>query len=163
MAHDAYVIANKLIQMGVEKNKPLTLMQIIKLVYICHGFMLGIYHRPLINQPVEAWRYGPVIKELYEAMRKYGSSHITKKISRWYDKESTLDEDEQDIVEQVFDKYGELSGVALSTLTHQPNTPWDITWRHYKQKATIPSDLIEEYYSKVMTNGRYDIVNDASK
>ena len=38
-------------------------MHAIKLVYLCHGWMLGIYGRSLIGEPVEAWRYGPVVPE----------------------------------------------------------------------------------------------------
>ena len=38
-------------------------MQVLKLVYYCHAWMLGLYGRPLIRQPIEAWRYGPVVPE----------------------------------------------------------------------------------------------------
>ena len=150
MAHDASLIANTLIKIGVEKNKPLTPMQIIKLVYICHGFMLGLYHRPLINQEIKAWKYGPYVEELYESMKEYGSLHVTKEINkRWFPaSKSKLDEYEQDLIEQVFSKYSDLSGVALSTLTHREGTPWDKVWNQMsKRRETIPNDMIEDYYS----------------
>ena len=150
MAHDARAIANMLIKLGTEKNRPLTPMQIIKLVYICHGFMLGLYHRPLIIQPIEAWKYGPVIETLYESMKKYGGSHVTKEIRLGisFKRKLQLDEYEQDIVEQVFTKYSHLSGIELSTLTHQPGTPWYIVWYQRGQKrGVIPNDIIESYYS----------------
>lgn len=147
MAYDVNLIANKLISMGLEKNKPFTPMQIIKLVYICHGFMLGLYHRPLIKQPVNAWRYGPVINKLYDAMRCYGGSHVTELLSA---EQKELDQDESYVVEQVFNKYHHLSGIALSTLTHRPNTPWDKVWNQLKsRKGIIPNDIIEDCYSKL--------------
>ncbi len=31
-------------------------MQLIKLVYLCHGWTMGLYSRPLIEN-VEAWQY----------------------------------------------------------------------------------------------------------
>ncbi len=150
MAHDAGVIANMLIKLGAEKNRPFTPMQIIKLVYICHGFMLGLYHRPLIIQPIEAWKYGPVIETLYASMRKYGGSHVTKEIRTGlsFKSKGKLDEYEQDIVEQVFNKYSYLSGIELSTLTHQEGTPWYIVWHERGGKrGIIPNDIIESYYS----------------
>ena len=153
MAHDASLIANTLIKIGVEKNKPLTPMQIIKLVYICHGFMLGLYHRPLINQEIKAWKYGPYVEELYESMKKYGSLHVTKEINkRWFfASKNKLDEYEQDLIEQVFSKYSDLSGIALSTLTHREGTPWDKVWNRMskKKEETIPNDMIEDYYSSL--------------
>ena len=150
MAHDARAIANTLIKLGAEKNRPLTPMQIIKLVYICHGFMLGLYHRPLIIQPIEAWKYGPVIETLYASMRKYRSSHVTKeiRIGISFKSKLQLDEYEQDIVEQVFAKYSHLSGIELSTLTHQPGTPWHIAcYQRGQRRGIIPNDIIESYYS----------------
>jgi len=35
------------------------------------------------------------------------------------------------VVDQALEKYGHLSGLQLSSLTHQPGAPWDVTWRAY--------------------------------
>jgi len=149
MAHSAITVANKLIEMGKEQSNPLTPMQIMKLVYICHGFMLGLYKRPLITQPIEAWRYGPVIAELYKKMQKYNGAHITEVLKERFGKKSELDEYESDLVEQVYTKYSRLSGLALSSLTHQSGTPWHTTRSlHGEGKVIIPSDIIEDYYSR---------------
>jgi uncharacterized phage-associated protein len=51
-------------------------MQVLKLVYYCHAWMLGVYSRPLVRQPIEAWRYGPVVRELYRSIREYGGDPI---------------------------------------------------------------------------------------
>lgn len=148
MSHDARVIANNLIGRANDANCPLTPMQIIKLVYICHGWMLGLYGRPLIVQPVEAWRYGPVVDDLYQSLKKYGSSHVPKRIA---DQEGDLDEFELDLVRQVAEKYWHLSGVALSRLTHAPGTPWDIVYNQHGQNSFIPNDLIEDHYAQKAT------------
>ncbi|MCD8455896.1 DUF4065 domain-containing protein [Xylella taiwanensis] len=46
-------------------------MQVLKLVYIAHGWHLGFRQEPLLNKRVEAWRHGPVIRSLYEKVKKY--------------------------------------------------------------------------------------------
>ena len=120
-------------------------MQIIKLVYICHGWMLGLYRRSLIEQSVEAWRYGPVISKLYQGLRKYGGSRVTKEIPA---KDGNFDEFEDDLIEQVFSKYSSLSGIALSRLTHAVGTPWHTIWHMVGQNSIIPNDLIEEHYAQ---------------
>ena len=46
---------------------------IMKLVYISHGWMLGLYNKSLFKQPVLAWLYGPVVSDIYHGLRKYRS------------------------------------------------------------------------------------------
>lgn len=154
MAVEARVVANQFIGLARKEGKTLTPLQLMKLVYIAHGWMLGLRQRPLIIEPVEAWRYGPIIPELYRETKKYGSGAVTDEIStsawkRWGATDE-LDASEADIVEQVYRIYGGQTGIQLSSLTHQPGTPWDITWESGKQmNATIPSDLIAEHYRKL--------------
>lgn len=147
MAHDVRAVANALIEKSMRDNRPLTPMQIIKLAYICHGWMLGLYHRPLINNTVEAWRYGPVVGELYQALKWYGSGYVSQPIGMAPEFEQ-LDPQETDLIEQVWEKYGQLSGIALSRLTHAAGTPWFRTWHAHGQNAPIPNDLIEEHYAQ---------------
>ena len=42
-----------------------TPMHVLKLVYLCHGWCLGFTGEALINEPVEAWTYGPVVPTVY--------------------------------------------------------------------------------------------------
>ena len=153
MTHDAIIVANRLIQLGIKEKNPLTPLQIIKLVYICHGFMLGLYKRPLITQKIEAWQYGPVIVKLYDKLKKYRGAHVEKEISIW--SKTELDDEQNDIVQQVFSKYAYLSGVALSTLTHLSGTPWQIVRSLVGKdnKGIIPNDIIEDYYSNLCEDG----------
>lgn len=123
----------------------LTPIQIIKLVYSCHAWMLGLYHRPLLMQTVEAWRYGPVVPEVYHSLRRYGGEPVRRLIdipSEEYDRFET------DLIDQVFHNYGTLTGRQLSSITHAPGTPWHIIWTRYGQNAVIPDPIIEDYYQK---------------
>ena len=145
MAHDARAVANALIERANQENQPLTPMQIIKLVYICHGWMLGLYGRPLIRQSVEAWRYGPVVSALYQGLRQYGDTHVRQPIST---DDGQFDEYEADLISQVWEKYKHLTGISLSRLTHAPGTPWHTIWNMQGQNSIIPQDLIEEHYAR---------------
>lgn len=146
MAHDARAVANFFIRRGYETGNPLDPLQIIKLVYIAHGWMLGLYHRPLIRQPAEAWRYGPVVRDVYRALREYGGNKVTKCI---HGKQAKFDDDEEDLLSQVHDEYGSLSGVKLSGLTHKVESPWHDVWNFVGDGAKIPNNLIEKYYEKL--------------
>ncbi len=59
--HDARAVANEFIKLAKKHGKkPLTHMQLQKLVYIAHGwsFALGEEEAPLIADTVEAWDWG---------------------------------------------------------------------------------------------------------
>lgn len=51
-------------------------LQVIKLVYLCHGWMLGHYGRRLMTDDVEAWRYGPVVPSVYGRYGRFGGTPI---------------------------------------------------------------------------------------
>lgn len=139
-------IAKRLLTLAEKAGSALTPMQLIKLVYICHGWVLALCKRPLIKEKVEAWQYGPVIPELYSAIKAYRSQPV---INISVD-EPTFGSEEDSIISQVFDLYGHLSGVQLSALTHQPQTPWAITWQNgWGKSSEISNDLIEEHFRRL--------------
>lgn len=141
--HDARAIANELIRHGVEAKLPCDPLQVIKLTYLCHGWMLGLYHRPMSTQSVLAWRYGPVIPVVYGAVKHYGRNLIRTPLQGWNEEFEYL---EDDLIKQVFDVYGEFSGIDLSMMTHTKGTPWYQVWHREGRNATIPDRLIEEHF-----------------
>lgn len=149
MATGAHTVANRFLELAQRKGQSLTPLQLMKLVYIAHGWMLGIHRRPLIADPIEAWKFGPVIPRLYRSIKGYGANPITKPLSLLFGKEDSLDEAEADIIEQTFDIYGGLSGIRLSALTHKPGTPWANTWTADSWAAQIPNDIITEHYTQL--------------
>ncbi len=150
MEHDARSIANELIRRAHRDGIPITPLQVIKLTYFCHAWMLALYNRPLLEQPVEAWLYGPVVPELYRSLRRYGGEPITRPIDLSVAgvEERTYDEFEQDLIDQVWEKYGHFSGMQLSAMAHAPGSPWEQIWEFYNQNAVIPDPLIENYYAQ---------------
>ena len=145
MNHDARAVANRLIEKGRDADRPLTSLQIIKLVYFCHGWMLGLYHKPLIKQDVEAWLYGPVVAEVYRGLKKCGGHPVTTILDV---PEEEFDGLEADLIKQVHEKYGPLNGMVLSQLTHAPGTPWYLVWHGKERNKVIPNELIETHYAE---------------
>ena len=137
-------VADYLLAKTEQESFSLTPMQIIKLVYLCHGWMLGLHGRPLIADDVEAWRYGPVIRELYGAVRKFRSNPVVGPLSQ---NPGTFDEEEKDIMNQVFNIYGKYTGMDLSRLTHASGSPWRITFD--AGEKTISNDLIEDHFRQL--------------
>jgi uncharacterized phage-associated protein len=145
--HDSRTIANRFLELARERGDTLTPMQLLKLVYIAHGWMLGLYGRPLIRDEIQAWQYGPVIPRLYNSMRVYGGGSVTSPVNAPAGDQLTTDE--RDIIGQVYDAYGARSGPSLSRLTHAAGTPWQLTYIPGEFGTEIPQDLIEDHYRRL--------------
>ena len=117
-------------------------MHVIKLVYLCHGWMLGIHRRSLIDESVEAWRYRSVVPSIYHTYKAFGGERITT-IPR--DRGNLLDDDQKALIEEVGEAYRDYGVWALSSITHQPATPWHIVYRSGRgEGAIIPNEVIRD-------------------
>ena len=147
---DARVVANRFLELAAAEGRSLTPMQVLKLVYIAHGWTLALHGRPLIEQDVEAWQYGPVIPELYNAMRQFKGGAVQGPLSiGWGSRADELDRVEESLVDQVYRLYGGLNGIALSRITHADNTPWARTYTPGRFGTVIPTDVIADHYQQL--------------
>ena len=60
-----------------------------------------------------------------------------------------IDPDAGNLFEVVIQHYGNLSGIALSSLTHRPESPWSKVWKEGCSHIEIPNDIIREHYLKL--------------
>lgn len=148
MTTSAKVIANAFIKRSLEECKPLSNMQLQKLVYIANGFCLALLDKPLYYEETYAWTYGPLIKPLYSSLMSFGPNHVTTEIPI-NNYEDGIDPNEQKIINYVWAKYSDMSAYKLSDLTHQAGTPWDITWRG-NDYGMIDNNVIAEYYKTLV-------------
>lgn len=138
-------------------------MQLQKLVYMAHGWTLALTGEPLTAEEPEAWDYGPVYSDLYDHTKFFGRSPIGREISpdddepaRFFGRgknpanayRANLSEAERSIIDQVWARYGRLSGARLSSLTHQPQTPWSQTYSGNRNRV-ISNDLIKAHYQEL--------------
>jgi uncharacterized phage-associated protein len=151
--HSALLIANEIIRRGAAESPPryFTPMQLLKLVYLCHGWMLGLYGRPLIKEDVQAWKYGPVIPELYQSLKVYCDGQVPRPLSIAAPCLEELDVYESTMVDQVMQMYGKQSGIALSQITHAADTPWSLTFQGDQLGQVISNDLIMDHYQRIYT------------
>jgi len=84
MPHSSLAIANEFLRRAREIDRSLTQMKLQKLVYIAHGWCLAFSKSPLIEDRIEAWEFGPVIRRLYDATSRYGRSPVSRFI-KWGD------------------------------------------------------------------------------
>ncbi|MBF7693293.1 Panacea domain-containing protein [Acinetobacter pollinis] len=148
MTHTALQVADKILELGREKGLEFTQMQLLKLVYIAHGWMLGAYNKPLICNQIQAWKYGPVIPDLYSSIKVFGASKINTD-SLVGTQKDIFTEDELDVMEFTLKAYGDNSAAKLSNITHMPDTPWSSVYNNDGWAEEIPDALIKQHYKKL--------------
>ncbi|MDP8239600.1 MAG: DUF4065 domain-containing protein [Candidatus Hatepunaea meridiana] len=151
--YDALEIANYFLY---KRHGRLTPMQVIKLVYFAHGWTLKLTSgKPLINENVEAWRWGPVVRSVYNAYKHHGEDFIRGANPKKY---KSIDR-HKNILDRVLELYGQKSGLELSALTHKEGTPWHTVFvkqRRNGGSASIPDHLIKEYFDGVLLKKESD-------
>ena len=140
--HDARQIANWFVERAAQDGRALSIMSLLKLVYIAHGWNLEMRKEPLFSNPIEAWQYGPVIPDVYRAFRPQGVS-VSTPIAGF---NKPTDAGEEGFLEQIYKIYGNLSAFRLSELTHVAGGPWETAWNWGGRYAPIPNDLIQAHY-----------------
>ena len=162
-------IANEFIKRANASGQSLTNMQLQKLVYFAHGWSLAISGKRLTAEDPQAWDNGPVYRDLWEHLRDKGKSGIKSplgpddtnpfvalikdfKPSPPYQAE--LNQEQIDLLDTVWARYGDYGAFKMSDMTHQDGTPWDKTYYGLGRNAPITADLIEEHYLKLGATSR---------
>ena len=154
--HNSIAIANYFIRLS--QNKGLTLMQLLKLSYLAHGFKMGIFgeKHPLANELVQAWKFGPVFPNIYHEF-KYEPPGEIKEMATFLENEnflkiveSSFNSEEKKIMGFVYSVYGGFTGLELCKLTHQKGTPWHNAWYNGGGKeflgVTISNEEIASHF-----------------
>lgn len=137
-------VANWFVTRAQRDGRVLSIMSLLKLVYFAHGWNLEIKKTPLIGENIEAWQYGPVVPEVYNAFRWQGVSIQ----SALPDVQSLNGHPSEALLENIYKIYGKLSPFRLSELTHEPGGPWDIATKLGGWYADIPNELIQGHFEK---------------
>lgn len=156
---DAMSVANYFIQKAKESGIELTLLKLIKLVYLAHGYMLAILQRSFLSKydTVEAWKFGPVIPSIYHSFKYNGSNPITSQgiiVTEFEDSGlpelacPQIKDDIQFVLDFVWKRYSSWSAADLVALLHKKGTPWALCYKP-NENVEIPDNLTKSYYTAI--------------
>jgi len=151
MAHDARGIANLLLDRGAAIGCSVTIMSLLKILYFAHAWHLAKMEKPLVGQPFEAWKHGPVNRVVYEQFKGLGSKPIATRAKILNVETATfetasyesVDRSTAQFLENIFDYYSQYHPYKLSDLTHEEGSPWDSVWSEASRKA-VPGMIISD-------------------
>ncbi|PWJ76383.1 putative phage-associated protein [Pseudaminobacter salicylatoxidans] len=167
MTYTPQHIANYFLDSAAQEGGRLSLLKLLKLIYIAYGWSLALRNEKLFNEKIEAWQHGPVIPSIYHEFKHYGSSPIASRSVTVDFKEKDgklnldfqtprvpdMDEDTIYILDTVWKSYKDFTAWALRELTHQDGTPWRKVYRDGVRGIAMQDEDIREHY--VERIGRY--------
>src|SRR5687767_3016196 len=154
MAYPASLIAYAFVKKGIDEGNFVTQMKLQKLVYFAQGYHLAKFGTPLLKENFEAWTYGPVVPEIYQDFKLYGSQLIVDTNEFMPSSNevitSRLDEKAIEAINYTWEVLKDYSAMSLSYWTHQLGSPWSKAFDPDQKSTPIPNDEIKKYFTSLL-------------
>lgn len=126
----------------------MTQKKLQKLCYYAQAWCYALKGYRLENTDFQAWVYGPVSPALYERFRSFGYDTIRMRGNYV----SKISEEDQELLQDVWETYGDRTGNALEVLSHR-ELPWQEARQGYKPdercSVVISSATMASYYKSI--------------
>ena len=131
-------------------------LKLQKILYYIQGYFLAYFDKPLFEDKIVAWAYGPVVPSVYNEYKKYGNNslpvhEITQEEYHMFI--NNLSKNELGLIQQVFETYIDYYAYNLVNMTHS-ETPWNSALIDGKATGNeIDNDIIKFFFkSKISKN-----------
>ena len=134
-----------------ERRIMINITKIQKLLYVAYGTWLRVYRNRLLNEHPQAWPYGPVFPTSRNKLTKSQTELVD--ITRNDVPEELLNDAELiRTIDFVVLHFGQLSASQLSSWSHSPGSPWDLTVNRdgFNWGDQIPDSLIYDFFVKLI-------------
>ena len=145
MPYSAMKIANFFIELAHKKQREITPLKLQKLLYFAHGWHLVLDDEgeALLDEKIEAWRYGPVVPSVYYEFKEFRDEHITRPgyLKKFDVVSPELSTEELKILglflNKIWEVYAHRPAMFLSNLTHLRGTPWRKIYDEYDKDIPL--------------------------
>lgn len=117
-------VANFLINLNFQDCLPISNIMLQRMLYCAQEHYLKNFNIPLFEEEIEAWQFGPVVREVYVVFCGFGAFPIDVKIPG----ESVLEEEDQNILNILNNETRFLCYDKLSSFIDNPRTSWRTTY-----------------------------------
>lgn len=140
-------VGNNLLYRAFDENIDITPMKLQKLLYLVYKQYYKTTNCPLFGERFEVWKYGPVVRSVYDEFKYKGANRIDTYAKEADGSVLVGNEDSSKSFRQALDfvwsRYKNYDGIRLSEMTHKKDTAW---YKAAKQKQPFLSDndILEE-------------------
>lgn len=116
-------VAACIIETAISAGRPVSNLQLQKLLFFCQCRYLEKYGHPLFSDEIVAWQYGPVVKDVYRTYSYRGASPIKRTI--------------RSLSMGIRTPFAQLEGAALQTVREMTRKwldrdPWDLVRQSHR-------------------------------
>ena len=130
-----------LAQQNPEAGELVSHLKLQKLCYYAQGVYLARYGEALFPEAIEAWKYGPVVADLYPTYREYGRYVIDPPTD--FDP-TAYDDRTLHLLNEVWQSYGQFSAWKLAEMTHR-DPPYMRAWENGEGSEISPGAMREHF------------------
>ncbi|KMT32021.1 Panacea domain-containing protein [Melissococcus plutonius] len=166
----AIYIADYIIDLCDQKGIEINNLKLQKIMYYLQARYLTDTGKPLFDESIQKWRYGPVIPSVYHEYKDKGAANIDKKdigfivrdpkenevanfLGCYFEEEYTSEmiiKEDREVIGEVVNALKDYTGFDLVKFTHEQSI-----WNEYKDKIyagvkelEYTNDEIEQYFKK---------------
>ncbi|MBF1049432.1 Panacea domain-containing protein [Peptostreptococcus sp.] len=143
--YTANQIASYIIKKCLESKKEISNLQLQKILYYTQAAFLVKVNRPAFSDDIVAWKYGPVVKDIYQEYKCNSNRPIYDYIP--YD--GLIADDHTDLIDEIILAKSDYSAFELVEQTHE-----ELPWIDTNINETISIIKIKEYFSDVENKKR---------
>lgn len=158
MGYDVRGVANFVLDLAESEGVALSNLAINKVVFFLHAHFLVRFDKPLVSAKVEAWKHGPVFRELYREFKSYEDKPIAGRAHRINPEHGKRElcgyqfsKEEKAFLLEIACEYMRLPPRALVAISHESGGPWDQVWNHVAStnaSMCISNEIIKYWYDK---------------
>lgn len=142
--YEAIDIAKYIINKCIEYNRPVSNLQLQKILYYVQGeYIKFTGGEPLFNDRIEAWAYGPVVPSVYYVFNIFSSSDIDF-VGDVEEIVGEIGSKVREIIDPVIKAKSSLSAWKLVENTHN-EMPWKTSYEEGRNN-TIEIDVMKNFF-----------------
>lgn len=145
MPYDVLTICKYIIKYSSDKKYLVSNLKLQKMLYYIQAYFLVINDSPCFREDIQAWNFGSVVPEAYQAYKKYGGCEIpfTEKDLPFQDINKIAQTDKL-LLNEAIDKLNAFSAVDLMKKIHQEK-PWIDAYAK-GTKTVITLNAIKDFF-----------------
>lgn len=142
MGYSALDIAKYVVTFCFRRGNPISNLQLQKILYYIQGYSFALRDEEAFGEEILAWKYGPVIKEVYDFFSMYAAMPIENSF-----RIEITDKEFEKLIQVISLDKMVCPAWKLVEQTHG-EAPWKYTTELFGMGSVIPKEYIRRYFKE---------------
>lgn len=132
MSFSPVLVSNNVLKRAFDEGVDVSPMKLQKILYFAASEFGKKAGKPMLSEAFQVWKYGPVVRSVYDEYKSFGGSPIRAYAKDAEGKARIVNESKypelHDALDRVWRQTRNRSAVDLSRITHLPGAAWTNAW-----------------------------------